>query len=122
MTIGGWDKVLQVVDEDLNLVPEGPQYPSVLQAAAPIQLLIDLTSDLGANHFMTTHGALRTDGHIDAETRTETKTLFGGFTGGVQCFFADANGITIGTTQVHSFGVDGGFGKSRPDGLLVGGR
>jgi hypothetical protein len=34
-------------------------------------------------------------------------TWFGGFKGGVQIFFEDAGGITIGASQVQIFGVDG---------------
>jgi hypothetical protein len=74
----------------------------------PTDIAIDLHSDLGANHFMDTHGTLLKTGHIDATTRTRTETLLGGFHGGVAITLQDANGITIGaTTKPHVFGVDG---------------
>lgn len=76
-------------------------------SSSPTNLEIDLTSDLGANHWMTTRGVMLANGHIDAQTRTRTGTWFGGFTGGVQILFEDANGFAIGGTQIHSFGVDG---------------
>jgi hypothetical protein len=69
---------------------------------------IDLDSNLGANHYMTTHGVLLLDtGHIDASTRTRTLTWFGGFTGAVQIVLEDANGYPIGWTSTQQFGVDG---------------
>jgi len=76
-------------------------------SAQPASLTIDLDSDLGANHYMTTHGVLLPNGHIDAQTRTRTLTWFGGFTGGVYLLLEDPNGFTIGSTAMHRFGVDG---------------
>jgi hypothetical protein len=76
-------------------------------SASPQSIDIELDSDLGANHFMTTRGVLLANGHIDAMTRTRTLTMFGGFVGGVQMILEDANGYTIGATKTHTFGVDG---------------
>jgi hypothetical protein len=76
-------------------------------SAKPVSIDIDLDSDLGAGHYMTTHGVMLQTGHIDAQTRTQTVTWLGGFTGGVQIFFEDANGFTIGASQIHTFSVDG---------------
>lgn len=73
----------------------------------PTDIAIDLHSNLGANHFMDTHGTLLKTGHIDATTRTRTETWLGGFHGAVQILLADANGHTIGSTAPHIFGVDG---------------
>jgi hypothetical protein len=70
-------------------------------------LAIDLDSNLGAGHFMSTHGVLATSGRIDARTRTYTVTDLGGFTGAVQFLFGDGAGTTIGASGVHTFGVDG---------------
>ena len=56
---------------------------------------------------MTSHGALYSKGHIDAQTRTRTITWFGGFHGTVYLVFSDANGIPKGMSQSHVFGVDG---------------
>jgi hypothetical protein len=72
----------------------------------------DITHDtgrvnLGANHWMRSKVTLRENCHIDATTHTETDTDFGGFTGGVQLMYSDANQITIGGSDVHSFGMDG---------------
>jgi hypothetical protein len=73
----------------------------------PVDLTVNLRSDLGANHYMTTKGVMLQNGHIDAETKTQTGTMFGGFTGGVQLFLADANDLTIGASSIRTFGVDG---------------
>jgi hypothetical protein len=74
----------------------------------PTDIAIDVHTNMGANHFMDTHGTLLKTGHIDATTRTRTGTLLGGFHGGVAITLDDANGITIGgTTGRHVFGVDG---------------
>jgi hypothetical protein len=72
----------------------------------------DITHDTGrvnleANHWMRSKVTLLENGHIDATTHTETDTDFGGFTGGVQLMYSDANQITIGGSDVHSFGMDG---------------
>lgn len=76
-------------------------------APLPLDLKVDLRSDLGANHYMTTTGVMLQNGHIDATTKTQTGTMFGGFTGGVQLLFADANELTIGASSIRTFGVDG---------------
>ena len=76
-------------------------------AERPPSLNISLQSDLGNGHFMTTNGVMLNSGRIEAMTRTESVTWFGGFTGGVQIFFEDANGFTIGASQIQAFGVDG---------------
>jgi hypothetical protein len=73
----------------------------------PTDIAIDLHSNLGANHYMDTHGTLLKSGHIDAATRTRTETDLGGFHGAVQILLEDANGFTIGATAPHVFGVDG---------------
>jgi hypothetical protein len=73
----------------------------------PTDIAIDLHSNLGANHYMDTHGTLLKSGHIDATTRTRTETDLGGFHGAVQILLEDANGQTIGNTAPHVFGVDG---------------
>jgi hypothetical protein len=73
----------------------------------PTDIAIDLHSNLGANHYMDTHGTLLKTGHIDATTRTRTETDLGGFHGAVQIFLEDANGTFIGWTAAHLFGVDG---------------
>jgi hypothetical protein len=73
----------------------------------PTDIAIDLHTNLGANHYMDTHGTLLKTGHIDATTRTRTETDLGGFHGAVQIFLEDANSNTIGGTAAHIFGVDG---------------
>lgn len=73
----------------------------------PVDIVVDVRTNMGSNHFMTTKGVLMQNGHIDAMTRTETGTWFGGFTGGVQLLFADANGLTIGSSGARTYGVDG---------------
>lgn len=63
--------------------------------------------DMDAGHFMQTEGALRANGTIEASTHIFTVTLFGGFTGATQLLFVDADGIVIGASEIHTFGVDG---------------
>jgi hypothetical protein len=43
----------------------------------PTDIAIDLHSNLGANHYMDTHGSLLKTGHIDATTQTRTETRSG---------------------------------------------
>lgn len=92
-----------VSEQDLAAIPVAPM-PRLMPAS---MLAIDLDSFLGAGHYMTTHGALYGNGHIDAQTRTRTITWFGGYHGAVYLVFSDANGIPKGMTQPHVFGVDG---------------
>jgi hypothetical protein len=107
VTIGGWDRVLAMAEEDLTAIPEGPALPSVIPPGQQIQLKVDLDTNMGANHWMYTHGALRVSGHIEGTTRTRTGTWVGGFVGGMQMFYADANGIAIGQSELRTYGVDG---------------
>ncbi len=106
-SIGGWGGVLAIAEEDLAAIPEAPQLPSVIPPGQQIQLRIDLDSNLGANHWICQHGALRESGHVDGTTRTKTGTWFGGFVGGMQFFYSDANGIAIGQSGLRTYGVDG---------------
>jgi len=74
------------------------------------QIVLDLDSFLGAGHYMTTWGVMRkTDSgaHVDATTRTRTITMFGGFRGGVNMVYADANGFPVGMSATQAYGVDG---------------
>jgi hypothetical protein len=74
------------------------------------QIVLDLNSFLGAGHYMTTWGVLRrTDygAHVDATTRTRTITMFGGFRGGVNMVYSDAQGFPVGMSATMSYGVDG---------------
>jgi hypothetical protein len=73
----------------------------------PTDLAVDLETDMEHTHRMTTHGVMLRSGHVDATTRTLTRTWFGGFHGAVQILFEDAHGITIGATDIYTFGVDG---------------
>jgi hypothetical protein len=74
------------------------------------QIALDLDSFLGAGHYMTTHGVLRktaSGAHADATTRTRTVTWFGGFHGGVNMLYSDAQGYPVGMSDTQRFGVDG---------------
>jgi len=74
------------------------------------QIVLDLDSFLGAGHYMTTHGVLRKitgGGHVDATTRTRTITMFGGFHGGVNMVYSDAEGFPVGMSATQRYGVDG---------------
>jgi aminoglycoside phosphotransferase (APT) family kinase protein len=68
------------------------------QLAPGGQIVLDLDSFLGAGHWMTTYGVLRKitgGGHVDATTRTRTITMFGGFHGGVNMVYSDAQGFPV---------------------------
>lgn len=74
------------------------------------QIVLDLDTFLGAGHYMTTHGVLRKTnpgGHADATTRTRTITMFGGFHGGVNMIYGDAEGFPVGMSDTQRYGVDG---------------
>ena len=100
---------VQVVDQDdLEQMPlaEDPEEKMV----AGQTIVLSHYSFLGAGHYMRTYGALRKTSpgaRIDATTRTWTITMFGGFRGGVQIIFSDAEGFPIGASPVQRFGVDG---------------
>jgi len=82
---------------DLHLAPGG-------------QIVLDLDTFLGSGHYMTTHGVLRKTaqgGHADATTRTRTITMFGGFHGGVNMIYGDAEGFPVGMSDTQRYGVDG---------------
>ena len=84
--------------------------PVVKKLGPGEQIVLDLDSFLGAGHYMTTWGVLRkteSGGHIDATTRTRTITMFGGFRGGVNIVYSDAQGFPVGMSETQSFGVDG---------------
>ncbi len=99
---------VEVIDDDeLESLPlaERP-----LSLAAGQQIVLDHYSFLGAGHYMKTYGVLRKTspgGRIDATTRTWTITMFGGFRGGVNIVFSDAEGFAVGQTATQRFGVDG---------------
>ena len=99
---------------DVRVLPDPVLAALPKDAGAPAvqQITLDLDSDLGAGHFMSTHGMLRAspDGsgaRVDATTRTRTVTWFGGYHGAVQIIFSDDQGIAIGNTPIQRFGVDG---------------
>src|SRR5262245_36234782 len=104
----GFDpSVVKVIpDAELEKIPVARR----LGLAPGEQIVLDLDLFLGAGHYMTTWGVLRkTDGgaHIDATTRTRTITMFGGFHGGVNIIYSDAQGFPVGMSDTQSYGVDG---------------
>lgn len=83
---------------------------AAVEAMSSEPIGVYLHSFLGNGHYMTTNGALRKSpdgGHVDATTRTYTITMFGGFHGGVNMIYSDAEGIAIGMSHTERFGVDG---------------
>jgi hypothetical protein len=74
------------------------------------QIVLDLNTFLGSGHYMTTWGVMRkteSGAHVDATTRTRTITMFGGFRGGVNMVYSDANGFPVGMSDTQTYGVDG---------------
>jgi hypothetical protein len=96
-----WEDVQTFSDAEVNWVPLGAPLPALSRVQAHFD------SDLGAGHFMTTDATLLSNGQLSAFTRTQTTTMFGGFTGGVTVLMAGANGVVIGASSQHTFGVDG---------------
>ena len=95
-----------VADAELEKIPLAAEP----ELAPGQQLTLDLYSFLGSGHYMQTWGVLRkTDwgGRIDATTRTWTITMFGGFRGGVNILYTDAEDFPVGMSPTQSFGVDG---------------
>jgi len=91
----GFDPAAVQVIPDAELA----KIPLVKALAPGQQIVLDLENFLGAGHYMTTWGVLRkTDSgaHIDATTRTRTITMFGGFRGGVNIVYSDAQGFPVG--------------------------
>lgn len=98
---------------DVEIVPdvELEKLPLVRPKLGPgEQIVLDVDTFLGAGHYMRTWGVLRktaSGAHADATTRTRTITMFGGFRGGVNMVYSDANGFPVGMSATMSYGVDG---------------
>jgi hypothetical protein len=95
-----------ISDAELEKIPVVQK----LELASGEQIVLDLDSFLGSGHYMTTWGVLRkteSGAHIDATTRTRTITMFGGFHGGVNIVYSDAQGFPVGMSETQTFGVDG---------------
>jgi len=97
-----------IPDAELEKIPVA----SKLGLAPGEQIVLDLDLFLGAGHYMTTWGVLRktaSGAHIDATTRTRTRTItmFGGFHGGVNIVYSDAQDFPVGMSETQTFGVDG---------------
>jgi len=94
--------VQRISDPELNAIPQGDVIPPVRRIEAQAD------TDLGAGHFMSTGASMDCQsGVLKATTRTRSVTWFGGFTGGVLIVLGDVYGVAIGSTQMHTFGVDG---------------
>lgn len=105
----GYDpnNVQVVEDAELERLPLAADTEMVAPGAT---LQGTLESFLGAGHYMTTRFWLRNTGsgaHLDAQTRTWTITMFGGFRGGVQLLYGAQDESPVGSSAIHSFGVDG---------------
>lgn len=80
-----------------------------------------LWSDLKSGHYMQSWAWLQGT-TLTLTTRTETITLFGGYTGGVRVVLFDANGTRINHTEIKDrYGIDGrAFGPgTREDTITV---
>ena len=104
----GYDRsVVEVIpDAELKKLPVAVE----AELAPSQQIILNLDSFLGAGHYMTTYGVFRKTadgGHVDATTRTRTITMFGGFHGGVNMFYSDAEGFPVGMSATQRYGVDG---------------
>jgi hypothetical protein len=79
-----------------------------LDEATPINTGGSLYTFLGAGHQMWTGATLSRDsGYVQATTRTRTYTWFGGYHGGAQVVLVGQDGRMLGSTGIHTFGVDG---------------
>jgi hypothetical protein len=92
-----------VADQHLESLPLGAPLAQTERAE------IDLDSCLGLGHYVTTHRVVHPRGHIDAQTRTRSVSWFCGYHSGVYLLFGDAVGLTIGSSTMQVFGVDGAW-------------
>jgi hypothetical protein len=92
-----------LADQDLASLPLGAPL------AGTERVEIDLDSFLGLGHYVTTHGVVHPGGRIDAQTRTRSASWFCGYHSGVYLLFGDAAGLTIGSSTMRVFGVDGAW-------------
>jgi len=96
-------RVEMIADQDLKSLPLGAPLARTERAE------IDLDSCFGLGHFVTTHGVVHPGGHIDVQTRTRSVSWFCGYHSGVYLLFGDAAGLTIGSSTMQVFGVDGAW-------------
>jgi hypothetical protein len=96
-------QVAIIADQDLESLPLG----APLARAKRVQIRLD--SYLGLGHYVSTHGLVHPGGYIDAQTRTRSVSWFCGYHSGVYLLFADAAGSTIGSSNMHVFGVEGAW-------------
>jgi hypothetical protein len=99
-----WDQVLTLGPREIQTLP--------LEAALPPYRFVEFGGEVDpahpANHRMTTTACLATEtGVVRATTRTQSLTLFGGFTGSVHVLALDSYDRVIGLTPGHRYGVDG---------------
>jgi hypothetical protein len=90
-------------DRDLQSLPLGVPLARAKRAQ------IHLDSYLGLGHYVSTHGLVNPRGYIDAQTRTRSVSWFCGYHSGVYLLFGDAVGLTIGSSTMQVFGVDGAW-------------
>jgi hypothetical protein len=96
-------RVEVLADQELESLP-------LAEPLAPTERVeIDLDSCLGLGHYVITHGVVHPGGHIDAQTRTRSVSWFCGYHSGVYLLFGDAVGLTIGSSTMQVFGVDGAW-------------
>ena len=96
-------RVELIGDRDLQSLPLGVPLAPAKRAQ------IHLDSNLGLGHYVSTHGLVHPRGYIDAQTRTRSISWFCGYHSGVYLLFADAAGFTIGSSNMHVFGVEGAW-------------
>ncbi len=102
---GGWNAVISMSDQDLNALPEGLAIPSV--HTIPI-VSADQEDTVGWGfHMQTSIKYVKATGLLDAVTHTWATNDFVGFHGVVFAWLLDGNGLIVGETDSHTFGVDG---------------
>lgn len=103
--IGGKPEAVGIADRTQI---EHAQLGAPVAAVGTRSLVVNVYTNLGANHHMwTTAGLVTAVGKLTAQTRTATFTLLGGFRGGVEISINDANGWILFKTPVQRYGVDG---------------
>jgi len=96
-------RVEVLADQDLESLPLGAPLARTERAE------IDLDSNLGLGHYVSTRGVMHPSGHLDAQTQTRSISWFIGYHSGVYLLFADAAGSIIGSSTMRVFGVDGAW-------------
>lgn len=100
-----WSAVQHVADADLQAIPVGAQIPLTTDT-----LTANRSDQVGSGFFMQSNvNVVKQNGLINVVTHTWDTNAYAGFTGGVQVWLIDKNGVILAITQMHTFSVGGRY-------------